>query len=117
MAINGVTNKASILDTYNDNKAFGGSSIPGYSDAKEAGGEKPKTTDFVKGTWPEQSTIKGGVNASTGFTANVKSKGLKDTEFAMVDNKTVTTSDAFKPLNTNSVYSPTKKYGTITQRK
>lgn len=104
MAINGVTNKASILDTYNANKAFGGSTVPGYSDAKEAGGAKPKTTDFITGTWPEKNIIAAGVNASTGFTANVKSKGLKDTEFTMIDNKTVTTSDTFKPLNTNNDY-------------
>jgi hypothetical protein len=117
MAINGVTNKASILDTYKDNKGFGGSTIPGYTDAKEAGGDKPKTTDFVKGTWPEQSTIKAGINAASGFTANIKKNGIKDTEFTMVDNKTIKTADAFKPLNTNTSYSPTKKYGTVTERK
>jgi hypothetical protein len=117
MAMNGVINKVSILDTYKDNKGFGGSTIPGYTDAKEAGGDKPKTTDFVKGTWPEQSAIKGGVNAASGFTANIKKNGIKDTEFAMVDNKTIKTADAFKVLNTNTSYSPTKKYGTVTERK
>jgi len=117
MAINGVTNKASILDTYNDNKAFGGSTIPGYTDVKEVGGAKPKTTDFVKGTWPEQSTIKAGINAASGFTANIKKNGIKDSEFTMVDNKTIKTADTFNALNTNTSYSPTKKYGTITERK
>jgi hypothetical protein len=117
MAINGVTNKASILDTYNDNKAFGGSTLPGYSDVKEVGGDKPKTTDFIKGTWPEQSAIKAGVNAAAGFTANVKKNGIKDSQFTMVDNKTITTVDTFNTLNTNRGYSPTKKYGSTTERK
>ena len=117
MAINGVTTKASILDTYKDNKGFGGSTIPGYSDVKEVGGDKPKTTDFVKGTWPEQGNIKADVNAATGFTANVKKNGLKDTEFTMVDNKTVKTAAGFTVLNTNTLYSTVKKYGTVTERK
>jgi hypothetical protein len=102
MAINGVTNKASILDTYKSNKGFGGSTIPGYSDVKEAGGDKPKTTDFVKGTWPEQGNIKAGINAATGFTANVKKNALKNSEFTMVKDET-TVAD-FDPLNMNNDY-------------
>jgi len=107
MAINGVTNKTSILDTYNSNTDFGSGAGPGatgFTNAKAAGGTTPKTTDFIKGVWPERGIIAAGTNAATGFTANKKSKGLKDTEFAMVDIKNAKTSDTFKPLNTNNDY-------------
>ncbi len=109
MAINGIATKASILDTYKDNKGFGGSTIPGYSDVKEVGGDKPKTTDFVKGTWPEKSEIKGGANAATGFTANIKKNGLKDSEFTIVDNSKNVTRAEFDALVLNNDYT----YNTI----
>lgn len=110
MALNGVKNKASILDTYNDNKSFGGSTLPGYSDVKEVGGANPKTTDFVKGITPQQTTLDSNVNAASGFTANVKKNGIKDSEYSMVDNKNLKTNDKFIPLNNNKTFSTTKKY-------
>jgi hypothetical protein len=111
MAINGVTNKASILDTYNNNKEFGGANsaqAPGFNSATKAGelyngkAQSPITTDFVKGSWPEQGNIKAGVNAATGFTANVKKNALKNSEFTMVKDET-TVAD-FDPLNMNNDY-------------
>ena len=105
MAINW---KGSILDTYNSNEEFGGGAGPGaagFKSAKQAGGEKPISTDFIKGVNPQSATLKVTGDAVKGFTPKLTIADKNNTQYNMVVEDKATTKDDFLPLNTNKDYS------------
>ena len=103
MAINGVQWKGSILDTYKDNKKFGGEYV-GFDNAKAAGGAAPVTTDFIKGITPQERPVKYKGDASSGFTANLTPGDKNFSLFNMINEGGQTTNADFDPLDINNDY-------------